>query len=72
MKLLKLSVSLCLMTSLLLTSGCLEKEAYLEPGQAAQIARPVAVSVWIKNKETGKRERRTYNAQAGDLIGRKK
>jgi len=53
-------------------SGCLEREAYLKPGQAAQIARPVAVQVWIKNAETGKRERRTFKAQAGDIVGRKK
>ena len=53
-------------------SGCREREVYLAPGQVAEIARPVAVKVWIKNAETGKRELRTFNAQAGDAVGRRK
>jgi hypothetical protein len=55
-----------------LASGCLERQVYLQPGQTAEIARPVAISVWIKNAETGKRELRVYNAQSGDAVGRRK
>ena len=55
-----------------LASGCLERQVYLEPGQVAEIARPVAIKVWVKNADTGKRELRVYNAQAGDAVGRRK
>jgi hypothetical protein len=53
-------------------SGCLEREVYLEPGQVAEIADPVKIRVWIKNKETGKREKRLFRANSGDAVGRKK
>lgn len=72
MKLWKLSAILLLTMSSGLSSGCLERQVYLEKGQRADIARPVKVRVWIKNKETGKRELRVYHAQAGDAVGRMK
>jgi len=61
-----------LLMSLTLTSGCLERQVYLEPGQKAEIARPVTVWVWVRNAETQKKELRPYVAQSGDIIGRRK
>ena len=69
-----------LMMVLLLTmaSGCdaitmlRAKKVYVGPGQYAEIAKPVKVPVWITNGDTGKKEWRIVEAQAGWLIGRQK
>ena len=72
MKPLRLRPTLLLTLIFGAASGCLDRQVYLQPGQVAEIARPVAVQVWIKNAETGKRELRVFNAQAGDAVGRRK
>lgn len=71
MKPLRLLLILTLTLTSGLASGCLEREVYLKRGQVLELARPVKAIVWVKNAETGKRELRTFNAQAGDAIGRR-
>lgn len=51
-------------------SGCSPREVYLGPGQIAELRDPVKVQVWIRNKETGKKEWRLLRAKAGWFIGR--
>ena len=68
----KLILTLALMTSSGLASGCLDREVYLKPGQVVELAAPVNVRVWVKNADTGKREKRLLRAQAGYGIGRRK
>lgn len=72
MKRLRLFLTLSLTLSWLLTSGCLERQVYLEKGQSAEIARPVKIWVWVNNKDSGKRELRPFVAQSGDIVGRRK
>jgi hypothetical protein len=61
---------------LTIASGCnflsFDKETYVAPGQAAEIASPVTARCWVKNKKTGKYELRHIKAQAGWYIGRLK
>lgn len=72
MKLSKLIPILLLTMTSGLVSGCLDREVYLKPGQVVEVAVPVKVSVWVKNAETGKREKRLLRAKAGYGIGRRK
>lgn len=58
-----------------LASGCSilpQKKVYVAPGQIAEIAKPVTVAVWVRNKETGKVELRKVSALPGWYIGRPK
>ena len=63
---------------LMTASGCdalnllRAKKVYVGPGQYAELAKPVKIPVWITNGDTGKKEWRTVEAQAGWLVGRQK
>ena len=69
-----------IVTTLLMTaSGCSDligmfraKKLYVGAGQYAEIAKPIKVPVWITNGDTGKKEWRIVEAQAGWLVGRQK
>lgn len=61
---------LTLMLTSGLSSGCLNREIYLKPRQSVEIAEPVRIKAWVKNADTGKREKRILKAQAGYVVGR--
>jgi hypothetical protein len=75
-KLSRLFAMTILLITFLAVSGCnlfnRSEPVYVAAGQIAEIARPSKVQCWITNKETGKRELRTIEAQAGWYIGRLK
>ena len=61
------------LVAFLLLSGCRlfpSSPVYIAPGQTAELAQPADVKCWITNADTGKRERRNVEAQAGWIIGR--
>jgi hypothetical protein len=60
------------LATIFLGSGCLfpEQPVYLAPGQIVELAEPVRAEVWLMNAETGKREKRRLDAEAGYYIGR--
>ena len=72
MKQLRWPLSLCLMLLLTTASGCLDRPVYLEKGQGCEVAERAKVKVWIVNKETQKREKRTLTLQPGYAVGRRK
>ena len=54
--------------------GCYDmpRAVYVGEGQIVEVAEPCLFYGWITNKETGKRELRRVNAQAGWYVGRLK
>lgn len=75
MKLSNTLAILMLITSSSIVPGCDifgTRAVYVPPGTTVELATPQKFVGWVKNKETGKRERRTVEAQAGWRVGRPK
>jgi hypothetical protein len=68
---------LLLTTACAATSGCSPlaflfppRPVYVPPGAMVELAEPVTAEGWITNKQTGERERRAVEGQAGWLLVR--
>jgi len=72
-KLSKLMLILICVSASGILSGCSvlpSRPVYVGSGQIVEIAEPKTFVCWVKNKETGKRERRKVRAEAGWYVGR--